>query len=242
MPAIWHHPGYKKRSRKLEVDMKTRNRSPRVLLLILLVALVIWHRETLTDLFRIVSDQAAVSAYLQSYGPLGPIVLFLLLVAQVFVAVIPGHALMVTAGYVYGPIGLGTVILSTILGSQIAFLIARQYGRGLIYKLASPEILERWDGTARYQGTLFYFFAFVLPIFPSDLMCYVAGLSTISARRFFIANVLGRSCCAVFITMIGMYGMHPPIEFWVLAILGISGFFAGWAIYCRMGKRVDQKI
>jgi len=220
--------------------MKTRKRSPKALLLVLVLALLLWYREPLIDLLHIISDQEAVSAYLQSYGSLGPIVLFILLVAQVFVAIIPGHALMVTAGYVYGTIGLSTVILSTILGSQAAFLIARHYGRGLIYRLASPEILERWDGTARYQGTLFYFFAFVLPIFPSDLMCYVAGLSTISSRRFFIANVLGRTCCAVFVTMIGMYGMHPPIQFWIVAILAISTFFAGWAIYRKTGRSMIQ--
>jgi uncharacterized membrane protein YdjX (TVP38/TMEM64 family) len=220
--------------------MKTGKRSFKAILVVIILALVLWYRGPLADLLRIIGDQQIVSAYLQSYGSLGPVILFVLMVAQVFVAVIPGHALMVTAGYVYGAIGLGTVILSTILGSQIAFLIARHYGRDLIYKLASPVILERWNGTARYQGTLFYFFAFVLPIFPSDLMCYVAGLGTISARRFFIANVLGRSCCAFFITMIGMYGMHPPLEFWIVAILGISGFFVGWAIYRKMGRFVAQ--
>jgi uncharacterized membrane protein YdjX (TVP38/TMEM64 family) len=220
--------------------MKTRRLSLRLLLLVIVLSVVIWYREPLTDLVRIVSDQEAVSAYLQNYGSLGPIILFVLMVSQVFIAVIPGHALMVTAGYVYGALGLAVVIASTILGSQLAFFIARSYGRNLIDKLASPEIIERWDRAAHYQGILFYFFAFVLPIFPSDLMCYVAGLGTISARRFFIANTLGRTCCAVFITMIGIYGMHPPVQFWMVAILGISAFFAGWAIYKKVGRCAAQ--
>jgi len=203
----------------------------KILAALVLVALAIIYREAIADFLNIITDQQSVSAYLKSYGSLGPIVLFVLLVAQVFVAVIPGHALMVTAGYVYGPVGLLVVITSTILGSQIAFLIARRYGRDLIYKLASPKIIDRWNKTARHQGIIFYFFAFVLPIFPSDLMCYVAGLATIPPRRFFIANVLGRTCCAVFVTLIGIYGMHPPVWFWVIAALGISAFFAGWAIY-----------
>ena len=65
-------------------------------------ALVLVYRQPLAELLAIVSDQQAVSEYLKSYGAMGPVVLFLLMVAQVFVAVIPGHALMVTAGYVYG--------------------------------------------------------------------------------------------------------------------------------------------
>ena len=203
----------------------------KILTALVLVALTVIYRESIADFFNFITDQQAVSSYLQSFGALGPVVLFCLLVAQVFVAVIPGHALMVTAGYVYGKVGLLVVITSTILGSQIAFTIARRYGRDLIYKLASPAIIDKWDKTARHQGIIFYFFSFVLPIFPSDLMCYVAGLATISPRRFFVANMLGRTCCAVFVTLIGIYGMNPPIWFWVVAIVGISSFFAGWAIY-----------
>ncbi|MBK9779944.1 MAG: TVP38/TMEM64 family protein [Anaerolineales bacterium] len=203
----------------------------KILAALVLVLLAVIYRQAIANFFDFITDQQAVSTYLKSFGALGPAVLFCLLVAQVFVAVIPGHALMVTAGYVYGMVGLLVVITSTILGSQVAFIIARRYGRDLIYKLASQAVIDKWDKTAKHQGILFYFFSFVLPIFPSDLMCYVAGLATISPRRFFIANVLGRTCCAIFITLIGIYGMHPPVWFWVVALVGISGFFGGWLIY-----------
>ena len=113
-----------------------------------LLSLVIYYRQPLTELLSIISDQQAVSEYLKSFGVLGPIVLFVLMIAQVFVAVIPGHALMVTAGYVYGKLGLLIVITSTVIGSQVAFMIARWYGRDLINKLASPQIIERWNKAA----------------------------------------------------------------------------------------------
>ena len=206
------------------------------LIVIALVALVIVFRQPLAELLSIIGDQQAVSAYLKSYGALGPIVLFVLMIAQVFVAVIPGHALMVTAGYVYGGLGLFIVIASTIIGSQVAFTIARWYGRDLINKLASPAIIERWNKAAEHQGVIFYFFSFVLPIFPSDLMCYVAGLATISPKHFLISNIVGRTCCAVFITLIGMYGMHPPVMFWIISILVITAFFAGWALYKKQNS------
>jgi uncharacterized membrane protein YdjX (TVP38/TMEM64 family) len=206
------------------------------LVIITLLTLVIIYRHPLADLLNIISDQEAVSAYLKSYGALGPIVLFVLMVAQVFVAVIPGHALMVTAGYVYGKLGLFIVITSTILGSQIAFTIARWYGRNLINKLASPQIIERWNKASQGQGIIFYFFAFVLPIFPSDLMCYVAGLATIAPKRFLVANILGRTCCAVFVTLIGIYGGQPPFAFWIVATVVIASFFAGWALYKKQNS------
>lgn len=201
---------------------------------ITIFALLWWYRKPLTDLLKIIGDQMAVSAYLESFGPIGPIILFVLLVAQVFLAVIPGHALMVTAGYAYGAVGYCVVVASTIIGSQIAFLVSRRYGCVLIYKLASPEIIKRWEKVARHQGIIFFFFAFVLPIFPSDLMCYVAGLSKITSRQFLIANILGRTCCATFITLIGIFGMKPPIWFWVLAAIVILAFFVGWSVYKKV--------
>jgi len=206
------------------------------LVVIALLSLVIYFRQPLVELLSIISDQQAVSEYLKSFGVLGPIVLFVLMIAQVFVAVIPGHALMVTAGYVYGKLGLLIVIASTAIGSQVAFTIARWYGRDLINKLASPQIIERWNKAAQHQGIVFYFFAFVLPIFPSDLMCYVAGLATIAPKRFLIANILGRTVCAVFVTLIGIYGGHPPVEFWIIAIVAISACFAGWALYKKQNS------
>jgi len=217
--------------------MKTKN----IIIAIVLLAVIVFYRQPISNLLHIISDQEAVSAYLQGYGVWGPVVLFILMVAQVFVAIIPGHALMVTAGYVYGMTGLFVIIVSTILGSQIAFFIARQYGRSLIYKLASSQIIERWDGMARNQGVMFYFFAFVLPIFPSDLMCYVAGLGKISARRFLIANALGRTVVAIGITIIGMYGLNPPLAFWLIFIGGMLALFIGWFVFKRRkGMKLDQ--
>lgn len=197
-------------------------------------------RGQLSGLLILIQDQEAVSTRLRDYGALGPAILFLLLIAQVFIAIIPGHVLMVTGGYIYGLLGTVITITSTVFGSQIAFYIARRYGRSLVYRIASGRIIERWNSTARYQGTLFYFFSFVLPIFPSDLMCYVAGLSTISARRFFIANLLGRTCCAVFVTLIGIYGMQPPPQFWLLALIGMVVLFLGWIIFKKFSTVMNS--
>ena len=203
------------------------------------ILLALWiFRAPLGNLLQIVSNREQVTAYVQTFGALGPVILFALLFAQVFIAVIPGHALMMTGGYVYGfTTGVTVTAVSTIVASQFAFLLARAHGRSLIDRLASPEIIQRWDRLSANQGTLFYFFAFVLPIFPSDLMCYVAGLGTISPRQFFVSNLLGRSLCAVSITLIGAFGFQPPLWFWIAVIVSMTAFFAGWAVYKKAHVR-----
>ena len=203
--------------------------------------ILLWlFRAPIGNLLHIVSDRERVTAYVQTFGALGPIVLFLLLFAQVFVAVIPGHALMMTGGYVYGfATGVTVTAISTIVASQCAFLLARAHGRALIDRLASPQVIERWDKLSANQGTLFYFFAFVLPIFPSDLMCYVAGLGKIGPRQFFVSNLLGRSLCAISITLIGAFGFQPPLWFWIAVIACMAVFFGGWVVYKK--KHIHEK-
>ena len=69
----------------------------KILSALVLVTFAIIYRGSIANYLNVITDQQAVSSYLQGFGPLGPIVLFCLLVAQVFVAVIPGHALMVNS-------------------------------------------------------------------------------------------------------------------------------------------------
>jgi uncharacterized membrane protein YdjX (TVP38/TMEM64 family) len=196
-----------------------------------------WLRAPLADALAWVGDREALTASFDHLGYWGSGVLFLLLVLQVFVAVIPGHALIFAGGYVYGfAASFAITWASTVLGSQIAFLIARKAGRPVVNRLASPVVIGRWDRLAKHQGLVFYLFAFILPIFPSDLMCYVAGLGTISPRRFFIANLLGRMVVAGFITLLGATGLHLPLIFWVIVGSGFCTLCIAWAFYKRTMK------
>jgi len=177
-------------------------------------------------------DRDALLAYLQGFGIWGPVMIFLLILIQLFIAMLPGQVLVAASGYIYGaPLTILIVSISGIFGSQLVFLLARKYGRPLIYKFASPEAIEKWNKIAGDRGTLFYFFMFVLPFVPSDMMCYVAGLGKISAKDFFVANFIGRIWSTTEIAIMGAYGLQPPLGFWVLFILSLAGLYAGWLIY-----------
>ena len=211
-------------------------------LLIATGLLALWVlREPFSGFLAWVNDRQAITASIQQYGIWGQAGLFVLLVLQVFVAVIPGHALILAGSYAYGfTTGLLITLVSTVLGSQVAFTISRRYGRQAVYRLVNPQVICRWDKLAAGQGALFFFFAFVLPIFPSDLMCYVAGLGNISPRRFFAANFMGRLVCAGFITLLGSNGLHMPPIFWAAAILCAGGLCLGWLAYNRRNKLISS--
>jgi len=220
-----------------------KNRRGVILLLVSLLALW-WGYTPLMAFVRWISDRQAVIEFIQGYGAWGVVLYILLMILQLFVAFIPGQALAIAAGYVFGffPAVVITIPVA-VAGSQLAFHLTRRYGRPLAYRFISPKTIERWEKISSRQGVMFYFFAFILPIFPSDAMCYVAGLATISARRFFIANVLGRCLSTIFTVMVGAYGLAPPLGLWITAGLVMLGAYIGWIHYSRThGLRMPRDL
>jgi len=172
-----------------------------------------------------------------------PVLLSIILTLQVFLAFIPGHAFIVAGGYIYGLL-VGALItqVSTVFASQLAFLLTRRYGRPLVDRMAPANLIDHWNKLAEKQGGLFFFFAFILPIFPNDLMSFIAGLSNISPRKFFVANFLGRLPCAIFVTLIGSHGFELPLYFWVVIIILILGLCLLWkTISAQFEQRVLKK-
>jgi len=163
----------------------------------------------------------SVTTSIRDAGAWGPSVLFILFVLQVFLAFIPGQALMVACGYLYGFWG-GFLVswLSLVFGGEIAYALARKYGRPFAERWISPAILERWDKAAQGQGVGFFALMMVMPLVPNDAMCYVAGLGTISHRRFLTANLLGRGAACVLTSAAGALGGSIPPQGWAIIISG----------------------
>jgi len=204
---------------------------------VLLLSLLGFFREPVLDLLGMIRNRDAVVAYLENFGFLGPLLLLVILFLQVLVAAIPGHVFMVAGAYIYGFFpGLLLAFTGTVLSSQVAFYLARWAGRPLVTRLAPVKVLDKWDGAAEKQGAIFFMFTFMIPIFPSDVMNFVAGLSAISPRKFFLANSIGRLPGVVLMAMIGAYGFRLPLVMWALTV-GISiGMFAAWRLYARKAE------
>lgn len=196
---------------------------------ILGASFLFWFREPVMEILQVVGDREAVAAYLDQFGVLAPLLLGIILVLQVIVAAIPGHALMVGGGYVFGFAPAFVISLATtVLGSQLGFYLARWAGRPLVEKLAPVDVLDKWYDVSARKGPLFFMFAFMLPIFPADVMNYIAGLSSLSARRFFFANLIGRLPGVVLMTAIGAYGFQLSISFWIAVVIAGVVMFTTW--------------
>ncbi|MBV6397280.1 MAG: hypothetical protein HFACDABA_02890 [Anaerolineales bacterium] len=214
------------------------NRNQKLALIIIAALAGLWLlREPLTSLWNWIGDREAVAAFTESAGIWGPFVIFVLLILQVFLAIIPGQALMVVCGMLYGFTG-GSFLawISLVTGGQLAFVLARRLGRPFAERWVSPDVLNRWDKSAAQQGAGFFTVSLILPIFPNDAMCYVAGLGAISYRRFLGANMLGRAITCTLTSFLGAYGSSiPPVAIGI----GIVSFFL-IALVWKFGPRISS--
>ena len=176
----------------------------------------------------------AVTQSIQGYGLWGPAILFVLFIFQTFLAFIPGQALMVASGYIYGFTG-GVLITwtSLVVGGQAAFWLARRYGRPFAERWIAPAVLDRWDKSSAGQGVVFYVITLIMPFFPNDAMCYVAGLGNMSFRRFLTANILGRGIASILTVVVGAYGGQVPLLLWSAVIGFIVLGIIGWLVASR---------
>ena len=206
---------------------------PRKLVIVLisgLASMTIWaYREPTIASLAWFNDLDAITTSIRNIGIGGPLTLCVLLILQTFFAFIPGQALMIASGYIYGfSEGILITWLSLVLGGQMAFWLARRYGRPFAEKWVSSATLNRWDKSAAGQGVGFYIVTLVMPFFPNDAMCYVAGLGKISTRRFLGANIIGRGIASFLTVIIGAFSSQAPALPWILLIGCIMLGTIGW--------------
>ena len=202
------------------------------ILLLIGVFFALWmSRETVSNLFSWFGNREAVAASMQYAGIWAPIILFILFVLQVFIAFIPGQALMVACGYLYGFWG-GFLLswLSLVIGGELAFVLARRYGRTFASRWISSDVLTRWDNASKGQGIAFFAITLVMPLVPNDAMCYVAGLGRISRIRFSIANLLGRGLACLLTSAAGAFGGNISLQGWLILIAVCIGAGIAWLI------------
>lgn len=83
-------------------------------------------------------------------------------------------------------------MVGVVAGSAVAFTLARRFGRPFVERVVDPDALARFDDFLDDGGTIALFVAFLLPTFPDDVLCFLAGLSELPLRRFLLLVGVGR--------------------------------------------------
>ena len=212
-----------------------------VILLVVVVALVIGflvlRQSGKLDMFF---SAETLKAWVDGFGPAAPILFFVVQVAQVIVSPIPGSATTVVGGMMFGfwpAFALSTV--AVLVGSLLAFGLARAFGRPLVSRMVGPKITERYLGAMTSRARIALLLMFLLPFFPDDVLSLVAGLTGIPWLFFLLAVLFTRPWGLLFSALIGSGALQVPVWGWALIAIGTAAF--AW-VSITWGPIIERRL
>lgn len=154
---------------------------PVVLILVLVLIFA------LARIFGIGERITALRSWIQGLGGWGPLAFTLLYIVAV-VAALPGSAISVAAGALFGSV-LGVILVSvgSTVGAGLCFLIARFFARdAVIGWLSSNEKFRKLDQLTEVHGAIIVAITRLVPLFPFNLLNYGFGLTKVPFSTYLI--------------------------------------------------------
>ncbi len=190
-----------------------------IILTVLILGYLILHYFGLTDLIADLTIEE-VQAFIASKGAVAPLAFIFISFLQVTFLPIPSTVTILAGSLLFG--AFDSFFLSYIgimLGALVGFWLGKIIGRPYIAWIAgSHETVDEWLAKLRGRENVFLFFAFLLPLFPDDLLCSVAGMLKVKLSTFVAMQLITRTT-SIGTTLVLMSGELIPYEGWGLALI-----------------------
>lgn len=124
--------------------------------------------------------------YLRQHKGWGPFLYFVLSLFNTVYPIIPGGLGNVVGYSVFGPFwGFTIAFIANLIGSSILFLLARKFGKPILYAFFDKETINKYIGYLE-RDSLPWMLAivYIVPGLPDDLFSMLVGLSPMSFARF----------------------------------------------------------
>lgn len=162
---------------------------------------------------------------------------------QVAFLPIPSPLVVVAGSLIYGPFQSSLLSLAGILlGSAVAFAIGRMFGKKVVSFMVGKENQKKWSSylnNAKYSFVLMM----LLPLFPDDVLCMVAGLTDMSWTFFMITQLVTRTI-GIFTMSFLSVGDIIPFSGWGIYVWILIALFALFSIYfsVKYNKEIEKFI
>ena len=193
---------------------------------------------------KYLTDAELVRAWVEDNYLLGAVGIILICAVQVIVALIPGEAVEIACGYVFGAWG-GALIcsLGILLGSVSVIILVRRFGRRFVEAFYPKEKIDSLpvlnDPKKRNTVT---FLLFLIPGTPKDLLTYIVGLTNMSIPLYIALTMVARFPSIIISTMggdaVGDGRFLKAVIVFIIAAV-ISG--VGYLCYLFLQKSLSAK-
>lgn len=183
--------------------------------------------------------------YIQSYGNLAVILFIALQFAQVVILPIPSFITVGAGVLLFGPLKSSLYsCIGIISGSIVAYYVGKIFGYKVVKWLVGKDALDKALKTIKGKDKLILTFMFLFPFFPDDVLCFVAGITTIKPR-FFIVMITIVRLITITLSSFSMNNSIIPYDTWwgllLWGVIFISVLTATIIIY-KHGNSINKKI
>ncbi len=212
-----------------------------VVLLTLLAIIVILYVMYTTGFLALFTDQTVLRAYIAQFGFWAPAIFFVLQILQVIFSVIPGNVTTAVGSALFGfwP-GILLSFSAITIGSMLAFGLARLIGKAAVRNMVGHKWFDKYTELMQSQVSrerVLLALMMLLPFFPDDLICLLAGLTGIPFWSFFLISLFTRPWGLVFSALLGAGAFSLPT--WALVIIGVVSIGLG-ALAVRFAPQLEQ--
>ncbi|MBU5675321.1 VTT domain-containing protein [Alkaliphilus sp. MSJ-5] len=195
---------------------------------------------TSSGIMDIMTSIESFKTYIDGFGNKAIIIFFIIQFMSVVIAPIPSNISTAAGGIVFGI--WKTFITSTlavILGSMLVFILSRKFGKPLTDKFVSQKIAGKYGQLVESKSEMLLIAMFLLPFFPDDSICFLAGLSKIKCNRFFAIMLLTRPWGLLVSSVVGATNITIPWWGWISIVLLVVVLFI---LIQKYGDKIEDKL
>ena len=225
------------------LDKKAVYRLILCVLIFLCIAGAVFFAICATGIIKKITSIEALRDYISEFGNMAVFLFILFSFLQVIILPVPGSVTVAAGVALFGPLKCSIFsFIGITLGSIVAFTIGRVVGEKAVRWIVGEETLKKWLQKLKGKDYLILSIMFLLPLFPDDVLCFVAGLSSMTWTYFIVMIVITR-VTSILATSYSV-GLIPLTTWWGIMIWLIIGALvvAAFWVVCKYSDKIDGFI
>ena len=196
-----------------------------------------------TGIITKINSIDALRDYIAGFGNMAVLLFILFCFLQVVVLPVPGSIAVAAGVALFGPLKCAIFsFIGIVTGSIVAFAIGRWVGYKAVKWIVGKEALHKWLQKLKNKDYLILSIMFLLPMFPDDILCFVAGLSSMTWGYFLVMIVVTRAISVASTSF--SFGLIPFNTWWGILIWIVIAVLIGisfWLV-CKYSDKIDNFI
>lgn len=212
-------------------------------LILMTAALAVLYVMQITGLWDKIDSVEDLRNYVSGFGGYAVFIFIAIQFLQVVVLPIPGFITVSVGVLLFGAFrGSVYSVIGIVSASIVAFFIGRVFGYKVAGWLVGKENLDKGLELVKGKDKVILTFMFLFPFFPDDVLCFVAGLSSMSVPYYIVMITITRIINIV-VSAYSVNGSIIPYNTWWGILLWIAVFILVaalcYAIY-RHGDKIEN--